>query len=51
MTNDQPLINKVNYRERFIHPLLQEHFARLDVEAVLEQKTPPSKFPTIKPQI
>jgi hypothetical protein len=30
---------------RFIHPLLQEYFANLDVEAILEQDTGQTKYP------
>lgn len=37
------LLQHVDGGYRFIHPLLQEHFASLDVKAVLEQETEQTK--------
>lgn len=37
------LLQRVGGGYRFIHPLLQEHFASIDVAAVLKQETTPSK--------
>jgi hypothetical protein len=44
------LLQRVGGGYRFIHPLLQEHFASLDVKAVLEQETMPSKSLATKHQ-